>query len=112
MQFTFQHRHYSTHFPQATFMVLERRGQLMGKLYLGFTDGEIRIIDIALASAYCNRNIGKAVLQNLQQQAAACGSAVSLNVNPVNPARRFYERLGFHVVRQDETCVLMRWTAE
>ena len=39
------------------------------------------------------------------------GLPVRLRVFEVNPARRFYERLGFRVVGQTDTHTLMEWTA-
>src|SRR5947209_13569311 len=48
MQFHAQSVYYAEHFGDADFLVIERDGTPIGRLYLDRGDDEIRIIDIAL----------------------------------------------------------------
>jgi diamine N-acetyltransferase len=46
--------------------------------------------------------LGKALLDAVMNEAAAAGhTALRLNVNRFNPSKRFYERQGFTVVREE-----------
>ena len=63
MQFAFQHRHYSTHYPDAIFSVLEHySGEIAGRLYFHQKASELHIIDIMLKPGYRNQGIGRAVI--------------------------------------------------
>src|SRR5438270_11916777 len=49
MQFEAQSTHYATHYYDADFLVIERGGVPIGRLYLYRGETDIRIVDIALA---------------------------------------------------------------
>jgi ribosomal-protein-alanine N-acetyltransferase len=62
----------------------------------GFVDSEIPELGIAIVPEYRGRGIGTALLQEIFHEATKMGyQAVSLSVDPNNPALRLYERLGF-----------------
>ena len=48
------------------------------------------------------RGIGTQVLQTLLAHAAERSKAITLAVVKINPARQFYEKHGFRVIREDE----------
>ena len=52
------------------------------------------------------------LIQALCDEADGRGIPVELQVIKVNPAWRLYERLGFVVIGETETHVLMRWLPE
>ncbi|SIT13079.1 Acetyltransferase (GNAT) family protein [Roseivivax lentus] len=113
MQFNAQHSHYRAHYPDALWLVIEREGTPIGRLYLERWDREHRIIDIALLPDSRGHGIGGAILVDLQREArAAGGKALSIHVEKNNPAMALYHRLGF--VRTEDKGVydLMRWPAE
>lgn len=95
MQFDAQHRHYVEHYPGASFLVIERDGAPIGRLYLHEQPAEMRVMDIALLPEARGLGIGTALLRQLMADAASRGQAVSIHVEEHNPARRLYERLGF-----------------
>jgi len=95
MQFEAQHRHYQQHYPEALWLMIERRGQPAGRLYLERWAREHRIIDIALAPECRGQGIGRAILEDLIEEAEAAGKPLSIHVEKENPAMRLYLRLGF-----------------
>ena len=98
MQFEAQHRHYLSTYHGASFSLVERHGQPIGRLYLHERDGEVRIVDIALLPAARGQGIGTALLDEVLASAQARGQRVTIHVEHDNPARRLYERLGFREV--------------
>jgi GNAT superfamily N-acetyltransferase len=90
-----QHRHYQTHYSGAEWLIVEQDGAPIGRLYLYQTESEIRLIDIALLPESRGDGIGAAMIGDLLEWADALGKSISLHVEPNNPVRAFYLRLGF-----------------
>ena len=90
-----QHNHYQSHYPGAEWLVVERGGAPIGRLYLQEGASDIRLIDIALLPEHRGAGIGAAIIDDLLAWARALGKSVSLHVEPNNPVRRLYQRLGF-----------------
>ena len=61
-----------------------------------------------LEGRFQRQGIGSRVMRLLIEEAASTKKAVALAVVKINPARRFYERLGFRVTHEDEHKVYMR----
>jgi ribosomal protein S18 acetylase RimI-like enzyme len=112
MQFHAQHHHYLTRLPPSEFTLIELDGEPAGRLYLGDWDDELRVIDIALLPEHRNRGIGTHLIRQVMARAAALAKPVTLHVEPYNPARRLYERLGFVVVEERGINLFMRWSGE
>jgi ribosomal protein S18 acetylase RimI-like enzyme len=94
-QFDKQHRHYLEHYPRAQWLVIEREGVPAGRIYLEQTLREIRLMDIALVDALRSKGVGTALMRALLAHGDESGLPVTLHVEPFNPARRLYRRLGF-----------------
>lgn len=95
-QFALQHRHYVTHFADGPFLVVERRGSPVGRLYLHRDTGGLLIVDITLTADCRGQGIGSALLQAVLDQARALACGVRLHVDLRNSdAHRLYTRLGF-----------------
>ncbi|MBB2483634.1 GNAT family N-acetyltransferase [Mitsuaria sp. WAJ17] len=94
-QFEHQRRHFETHFPGALFLLLERKGQAIGRLY--WWEGEDRavLVDVILLPALRGQGLGTALLKTLLDRADARCLPIELHVEAGNPARRLYQRLGF-----------------
>jgi len=96
-----QHHHYQTYYPNAEWLIVERDGAAIGRLYVDIWTRELRIIDISLVPTARGQGIGEALLRDVIEWAAASGKGVSIHVEKFNPARQLYQRLGF-VVAEDK----------
>ncbi|HCF18348.1 MAG TPA: N-acetyltransferase, partial [Rhodospirillum rubrum] len=72
---------------------------------------EVRVFDFLLLPALRDQGIGSLVLAALLRLAALHNAAVSLHVEPINPARRLYARFGFQPmgVEGASGALLMGW---
>lgn len=106
-----QHRHYRQQYEGADWLIVEREGVPVGRLYRVQWAREIRIVDIALLPEGRGRGIGEAIVSAIQEEARALGKAVSIHVEKHNRARSLYLRLGFRVVGDAGVYDLMEWEA-
>jgi ribosomal protein S18 acetylase RimI-like enzyme len=104
-----QHHHYRTYYPGAEWLILEREGEAIGRLYLAEWRDQFRIVDISLVPASRGAGIGEAILRDVQDAARGAGKGVSIHVEKANPARRLYERLGFGIAEDKGVYDLMEW---
>lgn len=119
-QYEAQRRHYTNAYFDAEFLVIERNGEPVGRLYLyRGKPTDIRIVDIGLLIAERNRGLGRAIIEAVFDEARAMGSnggepnaggrSVSIHVEVFNPARRLYDRLGFVEKGEHGPYRLMEW---
>ena len=108
-QFNAQHHHYRTYYPEAEWLVVQRGGTDIGRLYFEEWPSQFRIIDIALLPEARRKGIGAAILADLLAMAAARGKAASIHVEKNNPALHLYRRLGFATVEDKGVYDLMEW---
>jgi len=108
-QFRAQHEHYRASFPRARFLVIERRGNPIGRIYLDQRTDEIRLIDIALLPEHRGQGLGTAMTDRLLAAAGRLGIPVRLHVETFNPAYRLYERLGFKWKEDRGVYQFMEW---
>ena len=94
-QFASQDRQYRTTYPDALYQIVEVDQRAVGRLYVARLPGQLHIIDIALLPEHRGRGIGSALLRDLVAEADAEGLALTLHVEPHNPAKRLYRRFGF-----------------
>ena len=99
-----QHAHYRAAYPDGEWLLIERRGAPVGRLYLAEEDAMLLIVDIALLPDMRGTGLGTAILTDLL---AAETRPVQLQVERTNPARRLYERLGFALVEEQAIRVRM-----
>jgi len=109
MQFTAQKTHYEQYYPDCAFMVIEMDQVAIGRLYIDRADDDIRITDIALLPEFRGRGIGLMLMEEILAEGQATGKRVTIHVEHDNPARRLYDRLGFHQVDTNGVYHLMEW---
>jgi ribosomal protein S18 acetylase RimI-like enzyme len=90
-----QHRHYANAYPDMDWLIVERAGAPVGRLYLDAGGRELRIVDISLLPQARGQGFGTALLRDVIRQGRASRRPVALSVLRGNPARRLYARLGF-----------------
>lgn len=111
-QFDAQAQHYQEHFSGASFDVILRDGEPVGRMYVERRPDEIRIIDIALLPRARERGIGTQILGDILAEAGQAGLPVCIHVEMNNPAMRLYQRLGFRPAGEHGIYLLMERTAQ
>lgn len=106
-QFDAQHSHYQAYYGQAQYDCVLLDSTVIGRLYVDRGAEDMRIIDINILPAYCNRGIGTFLLQQLIAEADAKQLSLSAHVEHNNPARRLYARLGFDEVENREVYIFI-----
>lgn len=95
-QFEMQRREYDARFPEPDYNVIEIDGQPAGRIWIGRSEDEIRLLDIALLPEFQNRGAGTILLNRLIDEAKATNKRLRHMVFVLNNnADRFYLRLGF-----------------
>jgi ribosomal protein S18 acetylase RimI-like enzyme len=105
-----QHIYYRQVYTRTEWLVIERGGVAIGRLYLAEWQRELRIVDIALLPEGRGQGVGEAIMRDIGADAASRGKVVSIHVEKNNPARTLYERLGFVPVEDKGVYELMEWT--
>ena len=110
-QFDAQSADYEARFAGSEHSVILADGIPVGRMWVGKWDDEFRLLDIAILPERRNKGIGRRLVESLIEEAAAAGAPLRHSVYKTNAeALRFYERLGFSVVQDFETYVLMEWS--
>lgn len=84
-------------------------GRVVGSLEVGVRGGDLWIERIEIDPLFQGGGIGTAIVEQVQKRAAAGSMRVVLDVFERNPARRLYERLGFHAVTRHGPSIRMEW---
>jgi ribosomal protein S18 acetylase RimI-like enzyme len=82
-------------------------GNAVGLLRLDRRKDELFLASVELAPEAQRRGLGAEIVRSVLEEAAQRGVPVRLQVLRHNPARRLYERLGFHVVGETATHIEM-----
>ena len=107
-----QHYHYQTYYPRAEWLIVEKDGAPIGRIYIDEGATEIRLIDIALLPEQRGAGIGRAMIGDLVEDAGARGKSITLHVEPNNPVRRLYLRHGFESTGMAGAYEAMLWLPE
>ena len=102
-QFRLQHHHFVTRFADGDFLVVERDGAPVGRLYLHRDEAGVLVVDIGFLPTARGLGLGATLLEWAIRRAEAAGAPrVWLHVVPHNlAARRLYARHGFVVVGEE-----------
>ena len=92
-----QEAHYGLHYPAAERLLVEK-GEPIGRIYVDTTSAEVRLMEVTLLPAWRNQGIGTRLTRLLLEYADRLRLPASLHVEPFNPAKRMYQRMGFGVV--------------
>ena len=112
-QFELQRREYDAGFPDADYNVIEIDGQPAGRIWIGRTDEEIHLMDIALLPEFQNRGAGTVLVRSLINEAQTTKRQLRHTVFVLNDnADRFYERLGFVTFKELGGYKYMEWKSE
>lgn len=107
-QFSAQLHHYTSYYNTELFNIVLLDQVAIGRLFVDHWSAEIRVVDISLMPDYQNQKIGTYLFQLLFTQSQQLQKPVSIHVEQHNPARLWYERLGFqHKSTTNEIYLLM-----
>jgi len=94
-QFEAQWSHYSQHYSGARHEVVWSAGEPVGRIMVLRAKGALRIVDFALLPQVRRLGIGRRIIAAVQREAAAENLAVTGCVEYMNPARHFWQSMGF-----------------
>jgi ribosomal protein S18 acetylase RimI-like enzyme len=109
MQLRAQENDYNERFRDGQFSVVTSNGTPVGRITIGRTDQEIRVVDIIIASEWRSRGFGTFLLQNVLRESTETGKPVRLHVLRHDRAMRLYERLGFRIITDLGISFEMEW---
>ena len=110
-----QLHHYATHFPQAIHEIIVAQlpdgGEAeVGRVYTDYGPEWLRLLDITIAAPQRNQGIGAQIMAELKQASLESGVPIRFSVFKQNvPAQRFYERLGFQLIKDHGAYLEMGW---
>jgi ribosomal protein S18 acetylase RimI-like enzyme len=103
-----QRREYDAHYPDARYDVILLEGNPVGRIWVGRSDAEIHLLDIALLGEAQNLGVGTALLHALVEESERTNKRLTHTVFIQNTdALRFYQRLGFVVVEDIGAYLMM-----
>jgi len=112
-QFERQDGDYRQRFPNARYNVILVDGVPAGRIWIGVSDKEIRLLDIALLTGFQNRGVGTHLLRQMMAEATESNKVLRHMVFMLNDnAFRFYERLGFVTIEDLGGYKLMEWAPD
>lgn len=110
-QLNMQRQDYEKRFPETDYRIILFEGKPAGRLWVGRTREQIRLLDIAILPEFQNRKIGTYLLHNLIKESEETGIPLRHMIYKLNTdARRFYERLGFRLKEDERMYLLMERT--
>ncbi len=105
-----QRERFNQRFVPGSISVLRMDGQDIGILGVEEKDGTLFLGNLHILPELQRRGLGTAAVRIFLGDADERGLDATLQVLRVNPARRFYERLGFRITGETETHFLMRFS--
>ena len=97
-------------FLSMTHQIIQYGGQDIGCIALVEAPDEFKLNRLFLLPAFQNRGIGTRLMGEIIANARDKRKPIRLRVLAVNPARRFYERLGFRVTRSTPERHYLEWS--
>ncbi len=103
---TFQLKIFRDRFNPEKIQIVQSSGKDIGVLEIEKKEKEIFLANFLLLPDYQNKGIGSQILKDIIHEAN--GLPITLSVLRPNPAKKFYERLGFVPTFEDEIRCYMR----
>jgi len=105
-----QRERFNQHFAPANIQVLRLDGQDVGTLWVEERERILFLRSVQVIPEVQRRGVGAAAVRLFLGDANKRGLEATLQALRVNPARRLYERLGFHVTGETATHFLMSFS--
>jgi ribosomal protein S18 acetylase RimI-like enzyme len=108
MQYAAQQADYMARFPDAEYSVILYGDAPAGRIWIGRSETEIRLLDIALLPGFQNRGIGTYLLNALIAESNRVRKPLRHSVFKFNTdAFSFYQRLGFQMTGESAAYVFL-----
>jgi len=109
-QFNAQSAHYRANYPDASFQLIERDSEAIGRLYVARWE---RNPDHRhhVATRISRHGNWHKTLRDLQDEARTAGKSLTIHVERFNRALQLYERLGFRQVEDKGVYLLLEWSS-
>lgn len=110
-QFDLQHRYYIAAFTQTAFLIIEKDGASIGRLYINLSADVWHIIDIGFLPEWRGQGLGSATMKAVQD-AATTGESLGIVLHVDRNNRRAYDlyrALGFTDTETTDTHIGMEW---
>jgi ribosomal protein S18 acetylase RimI-like enzyme len=95
-----QDEHYRRHYPGADLLLVLLDERPAGRVYVHRTCDDIRLMEITLLPPFRGKGLARSLLAELIEESQRGQIQLSLHVESDNPAREWYERLGFRLVEE------------
>lgn len=109
-QFSAQHQYYLENYVNSTFDLILFNHAPVGRLYVARWENQLRIIDIALLSAYRGQGIGSQLIERLLSESRTQQLPLTIHVERENPALAWYFRMGFQMVEDKGVYLFLKAT--
>ena len=100
-QFALQDSHYRNAYPDARFLLVQRNGEPVGRIYVSDEAQLLALMEVSITEEERNQGHGAALMEWLTTWADATQRPMRLYVEPNNPARHLYLRHGFVAKEQE-----------
>jgi len=102
-----QQKYFDENFDPIRIQIIQYDDTDIGQLRLHITKEELFLAAFAILPDFQNKGIGTYLITQLITEARLLRLPIRLRVLKVNPARKFYSKLGFKVYDQTDTHYLM-----
>jgi GNAT superfamily N-acetyltransferase len=111
MQFEAQAKHYRAAYPTANHSIVMTGEARAGRLYADRQESQILIVDLTLLPEFRGQGIGRALVSDLQSEAASLEKVLTGHVEKWNPASDFWRHMGFLTADGDDIYHPISWSA-
>lgn len=106
----FQHHGFHDNLPPSSFTVAAVNDVEAGACSVLQKRDHLWVEMVIVDPRYQRRGLGGELISRAQQRASESEQPLRLSVLKVNPARHFYDRLGFRETHEDQWSVKMEWS--
>ena len=109
MQFAAQSADYRRRYPTGSHDIVLLGEKPIGRLYVGRSDAEIRILDMTILPDHRSAGLGSYLVGQLLDEARESNRRIRIYLDNDSPAVRLFERLGFVRIERQDLSSLYEW---
>ncbi len=109
MQFAAQSADYRQRYPNGNHDIVLLGEKPIGRLYVGRSDAEIRILDVTILPDHRCAGLGSYLLGRLLDEARESNRRIRIYLDNDSPAIRLFERLDFISIERQDLNSLYEW---